>query len=140
VLAQLLGIPVDGRFAMYQGAHAGVHGPWSGSLDDLGTALRSAIGGAPEIHQNAARCERVGIVPGAGGLTSWLEEALDLGCDTYLTGEGSMYTRLFAREVGLGLVLAGHYRTEAPGIRALAERTAARFALEWVFVEDEAIG
>ena len=140
VLAHMIGLSVDGRFAMYQGAQAGVQGPWSGSLGELGTALESAIGGSPEIHQNAERCERVGIVTGSGGLTSWLEEALDLGCDTYVTGEGSMYTRLFAREVGIDLVLAGHYRTEAPGIRALAQRTAARFALEWVFVEDEAIG
>jgi len=51
-----------------------------------------------------------------------------------------MYTRSFAREAGMNLILAGHYRTEAPGIQALAERAAADLGLEWVFVDDEPIG
>ena len=111
---------VDGRFAEYEGAPAGVYGAWPGSLDGLVRAVGGAIGGQPEVLRSRDACRRVGIVPGAGGLTGWLEEARDLGCDTYLSGEGSMYTRLFAAEAGMNLVLAGHYRTEAPGIRGLA--------------------
>lgn len=139
-LAGLIGLPVEGRFASYMGGDAGVHGGWAGTLGDLAEALQVAIGGSPEVHANLARCERVGMVTGGGGLTSYLDEAIDLGCDTYLTGEGGMYTRLFAKEAGLNLVLGGHYRTEAPGIRALAEHAAGTFALPWLFVEDDAIG
>ena len=124
-LAELLGIAVDGRFAEYEGAPAGVYGTWPGRLDRLVSAVRGAIGGEPEVLRLHDRCKRVGIVPGAGGLTGWLEEARDLGCDTYLSGEGSMYTRMFAAEAGINLVLAGHYRTEAPGIRGLAARLSA---------------
>jgi putative NIF3 family GTP cyclohydrolase 1 type 2 len=51
-----------------------------------------------------------------------------------------MYTRLYAKEARVNLVLAGHYRTEAPGIRALAERTARQFEVDWEFVEDDPIG
>ena len=80
------------------------------------------------------------MVTGAGGMTDWLEEARDLGCDTYLSGEGSMYTRMFAAEAGINLVLAGHYRTEAPGIRGLAARLSAEIDLSWTFVEDEPFG
>ena len=139
-LAQLLGIPVEGRFADYEGGLAGIHGPWSGTLDDLARRLAEVLAVAPEVQHNAAACRRVGIVAGAGGLTGWLEEAQRLGCDTFVTGEGSMYTRLFAREAGLNLVLGGHYRTEAPGIRALATELSARQDVPWFFVEDEAIG
>jgi putative NIF3 family GTP cyclohydrolase 1 type 2/ribonuclease HI len=139
-LAELLGIAVDGRFAEYEGAPAGVHGAWKGGLDGLVRKIDAALGGRPEVLRAHDRCTRVGIVPGAGGLTGWLEEARDLGCDTYLSGEGSMYTRLFAMEAGINLVLAGHYRTEAPGIRGLAARLSADLDLAWKFVEDEPFG
>jgi putative NIF3 family GTP cyclohydrolase 1 type 2 len=139
-LAALLGLAVDGRFAEYEGAPAGVFGEWTGSLADLVGTTANAIGGQPEVHENSTRSARVGMVTGAGGLTSFVEEARDLGCDTYLTGEGSMYTRLFAREAGINLVLAGHYRTEAPGVKGLAAEVAMRLGLGWQFIEEEAIG
>ena len=139
-LAELVGLAVVGRFAEYEGAPAGVHGSWSTDLDLFVGAIRSAVGGQPEVVRASERCQQIGIVPGAGGLTSWLEEARDLGCDTYLTGEGSMYTRLFAREAGMNLILAGHYRTEAPGIRGLAARASSELDVSWTFVEDEPIG
>lgn len=138
-LARLLGIQVDGRFADYEGGLAGVHGRRGGDFDDLVVIVRASVGPCETVRSHE-RAERIGIVTGAGSYTSWLQEAQDLGCDTYLTGEGSMYTRLFAREVGLNLVLAGHYRTEAPGIAALAELAAGRLELDWVVVDDEAIG
>jgi putative NIF3 family GTP cyclohydrolase 1 type 2/ribonuclease HI len=139
-LAALLGMAVDGRFADYEGAPAGVLGEWKGSLADLVRKTASAIGGQPEVVENSTRSARVGIVTGAGGLTSFVEEARDLGCDTYLTGEGSMYTRLFAREAGINLVLAGHYRTETPGIKGLAAEVAKSLEIGWQFIEDEPIG
>ena len=49
-----------------------------------------------------------------------LEEARSLGCDTYLTGEGSMYTKLYAREAGLNLIFGTHYATEKPGPMAIS--------------------
>lgn len=139
-LAELLGIAVDGRFAEYEGAPAGVHGTWKGDLDGLVRTIAASIGGQPEVQRASDRSTRVGIVPGAGGLTGWLEEARDLDCDTYLSGEGSMYTRMFAAEAGINLVLAGHYRTEAPGIRGLAARLSEELDLSWTFVEDEPFG
>jgi putative NIF3 family GTP cyclohydrolase 1 type 2/ribonuclease HI len=139
-LADLLGIAVDGRFAEYEGAPAGVHGAWKGGLAGLVRKITASVGGPPEVLRAHDRCTRVGIVPGAGGLTGWLEEARGLGCDTYLSGEGSMYTRMFAAETGINLVLAGHYRTEAPGIRSLAARLSAQLDLSWTFVEDQPFG
>jgi putative NIF3 family GTP cyclohydrolase 1 type 2 len=75
---------------------------------------------------------RIAIVPGAGGYTRCLAAAVELGCDTFLTGEGSLYTELFAREVGLTLVYVSHVATEFPGICALAAHTASKFGLPWV--------
>ena len=139
-LARLLGITVEGRFAPYEGSLAGVHGTFEGGWDRLVEAMRSALGKPPEAHRNAAAAGRVGIVTGAGGMTSWLEEAVGLGCDTYITGEGSMYTRLYAREAGINLLLGGHDLTERPGIEALGVRTAAAFGVEHRFIEEPHVG
>ena len=81
---------------------------------------------------NNPRFNRVGIVPGGGGSTRYLARALARGCDTFLTGEGSLYTELFAREVGLTLVYVSHVATEFPGICALAAHTADEFELPWI--------
>jgi putative NIF3 family GTP cyclohydrolase 1 type 2 len=118
-LAALLGITVEGRFAPYEGSLAGVHGTIDGGWDALVATVASTLGKVPEADRNASTARRVGIVTGAGGYTMWLEEAIALGCDTYITGEGSMYTRLYAREAGINLLLGGHDLTERPGIEAL---------------------
>jgi dinuclear metal center YbgI/SA1388 family protein len=128
-LARVLDVTVDGRFADYHGGQAGVQGRFEGGWERLVEAVRERLGVVPEVHRYSEQCERVGIVTGAGGLTTWVDEAKSAGCDTYLTGEGSMYTRLFAREMGINLILAGHDVTEAPGIHALVERTAFHFHL-----------
>jgi putative NIF3 family GTP cyclohydrolase 1 type 2 len=139
-LARLLDVTIDGRFAEYESGLAGVHGRFPGGWDALIDLVGTRLGKAPEAHRNADACERVGIVTGAGGLTGWLNQAADLGCDTYITGEGSMYTRLYARERGINLILAGHDLTEAPGIHALAERTANHFGIPSVALEEPHIG
>ena len=139
-LAALLGVAVEGRFAPYEGSLAGVHGTFDGGWDALVERTGAVLGRRPETHRHRPTAARVGIVTGAGGMTAWLEEAIALGCDTYVSGEGSMYTRLYAQEAGLNLVLGGHDLTERPGIEALGRRTAARFGLEHRFLEEPHIG
>jgi len=139
-LARLVGVSPDGRFAEYQGGLAGVHGSFAGGWDRLGEVVRERLGVTPEVHRNAETCERVGIVTGGGGMTGWLNEAHAAGCDTFLTGEGSMFTRVFAREMGINLILAGHVATEAPGIHALRVRTASHFELPGVALSEALIG
>lgn len=84
------------------------------------------------VWPNNPTLHRVAVVSGGGGATPYLAAALEAGCDTFVTGEGSLYTELFAREVGLTLVLASHVATEFPGICTLAADTAKRFGLPWV--------
>jgi putative NIF3 family GTP cyclohydrolase 1 type 2 len=80
---------------------------------------------------NNANFHRVAVLPGGGGSTEYLAQALALGCDTFLTGEASLYTELFARECGISLVLASHAATEFPAVCALADSVAQTLALQW---------
>ena len=63
-------------------------------------------------------------VSGAGG--SYLQEAIDLGADCFVTGEAAHHIALLAKQKGVGLVVAGHWGTEHPIARVLAEQLAAR--------------
>ncbi|HEX5180293.1 MAG TPA: Nif3-like dinuclear metal center hexameric protein [Gemmatimonadaceae bacterium] len=87
---------------------------------------------------NASDFQRVAVAPGGGGSTAYLAQAMALGCDTFFTGEGSLYTELFAREQRLSLVLASHNATEFPGVCHFVESVAAALGLEYREIREAA--
>jgi putative NIF3 family GTP cyclohydrolase 1 type 2 len=137
ILASRLGLRVNGRLIQYAGGLAGVHGAVPGSFDEFAKRVSSELKMPVRAWKNSEKFGRVGIVPGGGAMTSYVAEAQSRGCDTYLTGEGSMYTRLFAREIGMNLIVATHYSTETYGVEALAAHVAARFGVPWHFVRED---
>ena len=62
---------------------------------------------------------RIGICSGGAG--EFAEEAKNLGCDLYLTGEASWGDMIAAENCGMRMICAGHYETEVFGIRALSK-------------------
>ena len=68
------------------------------------------------------RVEEVAVVTGSG--VDWLDEAVEVGVDALVTGEGKQRVYHEAREAGVHVYLAGHYATEVFGVRRLAERAA----------------
>ena len=61
----------------------------------------------------------VGICSGGAG--EFAEEAKNLGCDLYVTGEASWADVIAAENCGMKMICAGHYETEVFGVRALAQ-------------------
>ena len=57
----------------------------------------------------------------SGGAGEFAEEAKNLGCDLYITGEASWGDVIAAENCGMKMVSAGHYETEVFGVRALAQ-------------------
>jgi putative NIF3 family GTP cyclohydrolase 1 type 2 len=51
-----------------------------------------------------------------------MKSARPLGCDVLVTGEARFHAHLEARELGFGLIVAGHYQTERPAVEWLAQR------------------
>lgn len=136
-LASLLGLTIEGRWAQGEG----VYGTFSvESFATLVNLAQEVLDGPVEGWQNNSKFRRGAIATGAAGMTTLLQEAWELGCDTYVTGEGSMYTKLFAREIGINLVFGSHYATEFPGVKVFAQRVAEEFGLNWEAIpEDSAI-
>jgi dinuclear metal center YbgI/SA1388 family protein len=133
-LARMLQISVRGEFGSYHGAPIGVWGERSGTRDELSRALGKALGSAPRLLAfGPEQAQRVGIVTGAGG--SLIPQAAAAGLDTYITGEGQHWTFFDAEELQLNVFYAGHYATETVGVKALADHTAKKFDLPWVFLD-----
>jgi dinuclear metal center YbgI/SA1388 family protein len=135
-LAHAAGVTVERRFLPYCGGLAGVIGRSSGSFEEMVTRLRSTLGTPVEAWKNS---ERFGVVALAGGRAdapSAIDEAKQAGADTYVTGEGSMWTKMYARESGINLVFGTHYGTETFGVHALGELLHEFFGLPWMFIPE----
>jgi len=136
LLARALGIALEGRFAAYQGTEIGWHGALPTAVEParLAALVESAVGGSVRLLAGGpARVERVGVVTGDGA--SVVREAASLGLHALVTGEASHHTYFDAQELGIHVVLAGHYATETFGVKALAAHLAERFELTWDFVD-----
>lgn len=70
-----------------------------------------------------------------GGAQGYIEKAVALGVDAYITGEISEPTVHAAREHGIHFFAAGHHATERYGVKALGEHLAERFGIEHEFVD-----
>jgi putative NIF3 family GTP cyclohydrolase 1 type 2 len=51
-----------------------------------------------------------------------LEQVVQAGIDTLITGEADYPTEVKARELGINLILGGHRETEVFGVKGLRQR------------------
>ena len=75
----------------------------------------------------------MGIVTGGAGAEIY--KAAAEGVDTFITGEGPHWAAIAAEEMGVNLLLAGHYATETFGVKALAAHVSAKFGVPWQFID-----
>jgi dinuclear metal center YbgI/SA1388 family protein len=131
LLAEHLGARREGAFAEI-GALARLDEPIGSA--ELAARLREATGREPLVFaEGPETIERIAVVTGAGGTR--LVEAAHAGCDALVTGEPEEPALHTARELGIHFLAGGHYATETFGVRALAERLADEFALDWEFLD-----
>jgi dinuclear metal center YbgI/SA1388 family protein len=131
LLARMLGVQEPERFL-----ELGYGGPLDTpvALEELAARLREATGREPQVFAGGpAEIERVGVI--TGGAARLFPQVAALGYDAFVTGEPSEPTLHAARELGTHFLAGGHYATETYGIKALAERIADHFAIEWEFLD-----
>jgi dinuclear metal center YbgI/SA1388 family protein len=90
------------------------------SLGVFAAAVARALGiaGVRMAGDPARRVERLAIACGAGD--DFLKDAARAGADALLTGEARFHRGIEAETLGVGLLVAGHYTTERPGVEHLA--------------------
>jgi dinuclear metal center YbgI/SA1388 family protein len=85
------------------------------------------IGNPDQMIRKVAWC--------TGAAQGYIDEAIAMGVDVYISGEVSEQTTHQALESGVSYISAGHHATERYGICALGEHLAEKFNLEHEFIE-----
>ena len=132
-LARRLGLVATGRFGEQDIG-------WHGHADDIATLAALAarveerLQRKPLVIGDPSRPVRR-IAWCTGAAQGYLEDAVRLGVDVYVSGEVSEQTVHLARESGVAYVAAGHHATERYGVQALGAHLAGRFGIEHRFVD-----
>ncbi len=93
---------------------------------ELAAILQDALGcGNIRYSIGSKPIRRIGIVCGSGG--EILEEAIEAGCDAFITGDVKHDRWYYAQDRGVSLFDCGHYALEQPGTVRLYERLKAAF-------------
>lgn len=71
----------------------------------------------------------------SGGAQDFIEQAILMDCDAYISGEISERTTHSAREAGIHYFACGHHATERGGVQRLGEHLASQFDLDVCFVD-----
>ncbi len=139
LLASAIGLKPTGPFAHFQNVAIGLSGtsdiPTLGLVERVRQTVLPWGGSITTTWHHADRITRTwGICSGAGASTETLREAVALGIDTLIIGEGPHHTAVDAPDLGLVLIYAGHYATETLGVQAIARNAADHFGVPWSFV------
>jgi len=105
-----------------------------GSLSEVGTRIAQRLGRQPLMFGDPSKPIRT-IAWCTGAAQDYIELALALQVDAFLTGEVSERTYHTAQETGIAFIAAGHHATERYGIQALGEHLAERYGLDHQFVD-----
>src|SRR5438132_1055208 len=111
-------------------------GDWDNALNGLQIVrkLQKALSGPVKVFDFGPKQTRViGIVTGAAG--SEIYRVADEKIDTFITGEAPHWAAVAAEELGVNLLLGGHYATEVFGVKALAAHLSKRFRVPWEFID-----
>ncbi len=132
-LAAALGFKSPSPFFEEKGQAIGLKTRMSISREELTRKLGKVLGGkVTAFNFGPKKTRAIGIVTGgAGGEVYRVVGEVD----TFITGEAPHWAAIAAQELGVNLLLGGHYATETFGLKALAAHLSKRFKLPWQFLD-----
>ena len=137
-VAEILNLRNRAPFGTMGGEYIGQRGQTIDevTVGELCETLQSTLDTGGEVVQvlecGPSSIRDVAIVTGSG--VDWLDEAVEVGADVLVTGEGKGKAYHEAREFGIHVVLAGHYATETFGVRSLSELVSG-WGVETTFID-----
>ena len=141
MLADLVGLPPDLRhpFAEYHGLQIGYYGNYATptTLEAIVKKLNEGLPTTCRILDNRDGKPIHSLAIVSGGGDSSLEEAAALPVDAFLTGEMLHQRYHTAKELGISVIIAGHYATETTGPKAVMNAVRLKFPdlpVEWLDV------
>jgi dinuclear metal center YbgI/SA1388 family protein len=132
-LVAALGLKLAQPFLKEKGQPIGLKVRLSMPRSELVRKLRKALGGPVKIFNFGPKQTRmIGIVTGGAG--SEIYRVAQESIDTFITGEAPHWAAVAAEELGMNLLLGGHYATEVFGVTALAVYLSKRFKIPGEFI------
>jgi len=133
-LARALGLRSTTPFFEEKGQLIGLKARAAMSRDQLLRKLEKSLGGAVKTFNfGPPKTKLLGIVTGGAG--GEIDRVAQEKIDTFITGEAPHWAAVAAEELGINLILGGHYATETFGVKALAAHLSKRFKLQWTFLD-----
>ena len=133
-LAVALGLKSAQPFLEEKGQSVGLKVRASLPRRELVRKLEETLNGQLKVFGFGPKQMReIGIVTGAAG--SEIYRVADEDIDTFITGEAPHWAAVAAEELGMNLLLGGHYATEVFGVKALAAHLSKRFSVPWEFID-----
>jgi dinuclear metal center YbgI/SA1388 family protein len=133
-LVAALGLKSSRPFLEEKGQPVGLKVRASLPRSELVRKLQKALNGAVKVFDFGPKQTRaIGIVTGAAG--SEIYRVADENIDTFITGEAPHWAAVAAEELGMNLLLGGHYATEVFGVKTLAAHLSKRFRVPWEFID-----
>jgi dinuclear metal center YbgI/SA1388 family protein len=133
-LVAALGLKSAQPFLEEKGQPVGLKVRASLPRSELVRKVQKALNGPIKIFGFGPQKTRaVAVVTGAAG--SEIYRVADEGIDTFITGEAPHWAAVAAEEVGVNLLVGGHYATEVFGVKALAAHLSKRFGIQWQFID-----
>jgi dinuclear metal center YbgI/SA1388 family protein len=133
-LAAALGLKSTLPFFEEKGQKIGLKVRASLPRDELDRKLQKVLSGSVKTFMfGPKKTGTIGIITGGAG--SEIYKVGQEGIDTFITGEAPHWAAVATDELGMNLLLGGHYATEVFGVRALATHLSKRFKIPWVFID-----
>lgn len=133
-LLAALGLKSARPFLEEKGQPVGLKIRASLSRSELVRKLQKALNGPVKVFGFGPKQTRaIGVVTGAAG--SEVYRVVDEEIDTFITGEAPHWAAVAAEELGMNLLLGGHYATEVFGVKALVAHLSKRFRVPWEFID-----
>ena len=134
LLMRALGIENSEPFFEEKGSLLGRRASNETALSEITRRLEQAVSGSVKcIAAGPATTREVGVITGGAG--GEIERVAGEGIDTFITGEAPHSAAVAAHELGINLLLGGHYATETFGVKALAAHLTEQFQLQWEFID-----
>jgi len=133
-LVAALGLKSPQPFLEEKGQPVGLKIRASIPRSELVRKLQKVLNGPVKVFGFGPKQARsIGVVTGAAG--SEIYRVAGEGIDTFITGEAPHWAAVAAEELGMNLLLGGHYATEVFGVKALAAHLSKRFRIPWEFID-----
>lgn len=135
ILCDLIGLTGRTPFGAYHGRKIGFCGelPEPKSAEEIMALYDKGLmsrGPFRTMFGGNRKHRKVAVISGGGAWAELFEECAEEGIDCLITGEATHECYHPAKEAGTEVISLGHYRSETPGVVAVAELVAQKFGIE----------